>query len=121
MPAIIHLSDCGEHTLAEILYHDTKYEVGSIMRAWVKHNKLEDITSLLIHDLNAFTPSGTLYYYKEKVDSEVALMMPTTPCFTTSGDTFNISYLNPNMIMMMKNLIILLMRTIGYYKQEGNI
>ena len=49
------------------------------MRAWVKHNKLEDFNSLLTYDLNDFTPSGILYYYNEKADSEVALMMPNTP------------------------------------------
>ena len=49
------------------------------MRSWVKHNKLEDISSLLIYDLNDFTPTGTLCYYKEKVESEVAIMIPTTP------------------------------------------
>ena len=49
------------------------------MRAWVKHNRLEDITSLLIYGLNDFTPSGTLCSYKDKADSEVAHMLPTTP------------------------------------------
>ena len=49
------------------------------MRSWVKHNKLEDMTSLLIYDLNNFTPTGTLCFYKEEVDSEVVIMMPTTP------------------------------------------
>ena len=49
------------------------------MRAWVKYNKFEDITPLLIYDLNDFTPSGTPCYYKEKVESEAAIMMATTP------------------------------------------
>ena len=43
----------------------------------VKHNKLEDMTSLLIYDLNDFTPLGALCYYKDKAESQVALMMPT--------------------------------------------
>ena len=79
MPTIIHLSNIWEHTLNEILNHDNKSEVGTIMRSWVKHNKLEDMTSLLIYDLNNFTPLGTLCYYKEKVESEEAIMMPTPP------------------------------------------
>ena len=29
------------------------------MRLWVKHNKLEDMSDLLIYDLNDFTPAGT--------------------------------------------------------------
>ena len=49
------------------------------MRSWVKHNKLEDMTDLLIYDLNDFTPSGTLCHYKEKPESAETIMMPTTP------------------------------------------
>ena len=41
------------------------------MRSWVKPIKLEDMTSML--------PSGTLCFYKEKVESVVASMMPTAP------------------------------------------
>ena len=67
MPSIIHLSTIWEHTLNEILNHDNNTEVGIIMRSWVKHNKIEDMTDLLIYDLNDFTPSDTLCYYKEKV------------------------------------------------------
>ena len=37
------------------------------------------MTSLLIYDLNDFTTSGTLCYYKEKVESENSIMMPPTP------------------------------------------
>ena len=59
MPSIIHLSNIWEHTLNEILNHDNKSEVGIIMTSGVKHNKLEDITSLLIYELNDFTPSRT--------------------------------------------------------------
>ena len=46
--------------LTEILNHDNKTEVGIIMRAWVNHNKLQDMTGLLIYDLNDFTLTGTL-------------------------------------------------------------
>ena len=76
MPAIIHLSDLWDHTLTEILNHDIKSEVGIIVSAWVKHNKMEDFSSLLTYDLNDFTPSIILCSYKEKADSEVAIMMP---------------------------------------------
>ena len=79
MPSIIHLSNIWEHTLNEILSHDIRTEVGIIMRSWVKHNKLEDMTSLLIYGLNDLTPTGTLCFYKEKLESEEAIMMPTTP------------------------------------------
>ena len=57
MPSIIHLNIIWEHTLTEILNYDNKTEVGIIMRSWVTHNKLVDMTDLLIDDLNDFTPS----------------------------------------------------------------
>ena len=49
------------------------------MRPWVKQNKLEEMASFVIYYLNDFTPSGALCYYKEKVESEVCILMPTTP------------------------------------------
>ena len=55
MPSIIHLSTIWEHTLTEILNHDNKIEIGIIMRAWVKENKLEDMADLLIYDLKFYT------------------------------------------------------------------
>ena len=64
-----------EHTVNEFLNHDNKSEVGTMMRALVIFNELEDITSLLIYDLNDFTPSSTLCYCKERVESEVTIMI----------------------------------------------
>ena len=75
MPSIIHLSTIWDHTLNEIFKHEKKTEVGIIMRSWVKHNKLQDVTDLLIYDLNDFVPSGTLCHYKEKAESEETIMM----------------------------------------------
>ena len=49
------------------------------MRSWINHNKLEDMSDLLIYDLNDFTPSGTLCHFKEKAESEETIIMPTTP------------------------------------------
>ena len=46
MPSIIHLNTVWDHTLTEILSHDNKTEVGIIMRSWVKHNKLEDMSDI---------------------------------------------------------------------------
>ena len=40
------------------------------MRSWVKHNKLEDMSDLLICDLNNFTPTGTLCPFKETAEAE---------------------------------------------------
>ena len=79
MPSIIHLSTVWEHTLTEILNYDNKTEVRIIMRACIKHNKLEDTTDLLIYDLNDFTPTGTLCNYKETAEAEETKIMPNTP------------------------------------------
>ena len=56
-------------------------EVGIIIREWVKHrsNKLEDFNSLLTFNVDDFTPTGTLCYYKENADSEMVTILPTTP------------------------------------------
>ena len=40
------------------------------MRSWVKHNNLEDMSNLLIYDLNDFTPGSTLCHYKETAEVE---------------------------------------------------
>ena len=79
MPSIINLSPIWEHTLTEILNHGNKTEMGIIMRSWVKHNNLEDMSDLLIYDLNDFTPGGTLCHYKETAEAEETKLMPNTP------------------------------------------
>ena len=86
------------------------------MRAWVKHNKQEDMADLLLtHDLNAFTPAGILCHYKETAEAEETKIMPTVPL----KELYNLYwYLN---MMMISNLTILLMRIIGDCKQEERL
>ena len=79
MPSIINLSPIWEHTLTHILNHGNKTEMGIIMRSWVKHNNLEDMSDILIYDLNDFTPGGTLCRYKETAEAEETKPMPNTP------------------------------------------
>ena len=79
MPSIINLSPIWEHTLTEILNHGNKTEVGIIMRSWVKLDTLEDMSDLLIYDLNDFTPGGTLCHYKETAEATEIKLMPKTP------------------------------------------
>ena len=79
MPSIINLSPVWEHTLTEILNHGNKTEVGIIMISWVKDNNLQDMNNLLIHDLNDFTPTGSLSQYKESAEAEETKPMPITP------------------------------------------
>ena len=66
-------------THIEILNHDPKSEVEIIVRALVKYIILENSNPLLSYTADKFTPSGSLCYFKEKVDSEALLMMPATP------------------------------------------
>ena len=79
MPSIINLSPIWERTLTEILNHGNKTEVGIIMRSWVKENNLQDMNDLLIHDLNDFTPTGSLSQYKVSAEAEETKPMPITP------------------------------------------
>ena len=79
MPSIINLSHIWEHTLTEILNHGNKTEVGIIMRSWVKDNSLEDMNDLLLHDLNDFTPTGSLSQFKVSAEAEETKPMPITP------------------------------------------
>ena len=65
--------------LTEILNHRPKSQMGIIMRRWVRHNSMTEFSSLLSYTADKFTPTGALCHYKEKVDSEMLLMMPTTP------------------------------------------
>ena len=79
MPSIINLSPIWERTHTEILNHGNKTEMWIIMRSWVKLNNLEDMSDLLIYDLNDFTPGGTLCCYKETAEAEEAKLMLNTP------------------------------------------
>ena len=79
MPSIINLSPIWEHTLTDILNHGNKKEMGIIMRSWVIHNNLEDMSDLLIYDLNDFSPGCTLCHYKETAEAEETKPMPNTP------------------------------------------
>ena len=79
MPSIINLSPIWEHTLTEILNHGNKMEMGIIMRSWVKHNNVEDMSDLLTYDLNDFIPGGTLCRYIETAEAEETKLLPNTP------------------------------------------
>ena len=49
------------------------------MRSWVKDNNLQDMNDLLSHDLNDFTPSGSLSQYKVSAEAEETKPMPNRP------------------------------------------
>ena len=80
------------------------------------------MSDLLIYDLNDLTPSGNLCHYKETAEAKETKIMPNTPLKELYNlyKTYNISVLNQNSIMMILRLATLLMRIIGYCKQEEN-
>ena len=92
------------------------------MRSFVKHNKLEDISDLLIYDLNDFTPTGTLWHYKQSAEAEESKSMPYTPL----KELYNLYRYIQHLILRSEfnyhdiDLTTLLMRIIGYCKQEVN-
>ena len=81
------------------------------------------MNDLLLHDQNDFTPTGSLSQYKVSAEADETKPMPITPL----KELYNLyryiqhSFLNRNLNMMMRNLITLLMRLIGYCKREEKI
>ena len=74
------------------------------------------------YDLNDFTPTGTLCNYKETAEAEAIKRMPNTPLRELYNLYRSMQHLilESELIMMMKNLTMLLMRVTGYCKQEEN-
>ena len=60
-----HLCELWQHTIAKILKHDLKSELGLMLKQWIKFNKLENFNSLLNYTIDDFTPSGNLCYINE--------------------------------------------------------
>ena len=60
-----HLCDLWEHSIAKILQHDLKSELGLMLKQWIIFNKLENFNSLLNYTIDDFTPSGNLCYITE--------------------------------------------------------
>ena len=52
-----HLCDLWEHTIAKVFKHDSKSQIGLMLKQWIKFNKLEDFNSILNYTINDFTPS----------------------------------------------------------------
>ena len=98
MPSIINLRHTWEHTLTEILNHGNKTELAIIMRSWVKHNGLDNMNELLIHDLNDFTITGSLSQYKVSAEAEEIKPMP----LTTLKELYNLYRYIQNLILESK-------------------
>ena len=63
-----HLCDLWEHTIAEVFKHDSKSELGLMLKQWVIFNKLENFNSILNYTIDDFTPSGNLCYMNQYGD-----------------------------------------------------
>ena len=64
-----HLCDLWEHTIANVFKHDSKSELGLMLKQWVIFNKLENFNSILNYTIEDFTPSGNLCYMTEHGDN----------------------------------------------------
>ena len=62
MTEINHLCDLWEQTIAKVFKHDSKSELGLMLKQWVIFNKLESFNSILNYTIDDFTPSGNLCY-----------------------------------------------------------
>ena len=60
-----HLSDLWEHTIVKVFKHDSKSQLGLMLREWIKFNKLENFNSILNYTIDDFTPSGNLFYMNQ--------------------------------------------------------
>ena len=60
-----HLCDLWEHTIAKVFKHDSKSELGLMLKQWVIFNKLENFNSILNYTIDDFTPSGNLCYMNQ--------------------------------------------------------
>ena len=63
-----HLCDLWEHTIAKVLKHDPKSELGLMLKQWIIFNMLENFSSILNFTIDDFTPSGNLSYINEHGD-----------------------------------------------------
>ena len=60
-----HLCDLWEHTIAKGFKHDSKFQLGLMLKQWIIFNKLENLNSILNYTIDDFTPSGNLSYMNQ--------------------------------------------------------
>ena len=60
-----HLCDLWEHTIAKVFKHDSKSQLGLMLKQWIIFNKLENFNSILNYTIDDFTPSGNLSYMNQ--------------------------------------------------------
>ena len=60
-----HLFDLWEQFIAKVFKHDSKSELGLMLKQWIIFNKLENFNSILNYIIDDFTPAGNLSYINE--------------------------------------------------------
>ena len=60
-----HLCALWEHAIAKVCKHDSKSELGLMLKQWTIFNKLESFLSILNYTIDDLTPSGDLSYINE--------------------------------------------------------
>ena len=63
-----HLCDLWQHTIVKVFKHDSKSELGLMLKEWVIFNKLENFNSILNFTIDDFTPASNLSYMNEQGD-----------------------------------------------------
>ena len=63
-----HLSDLWEHTITKVFKHDSKSQLGLMLKQWINFNKLENFNAILNYPIDDFTPSGNLSYMNQHGD-----------------------------------------------------
>ena len=60
-----HLCDLWEHTIAKVFKHDSKSQLGLMLKQWIIFNRLENFNSILNFPIDDFAPSGNLNYMNQ--------------------------------------------------------
>ena len=68
MTESIHLCDLWEHSIAKVFKHDSKSQLGLMLKQWMIFSKLENFNSILNYTIDDFTPSGNLSYMNQHGD-----------------------------------------------------
>ena len=61
-----HLCDLWEHTIVKVFKHDSKSQLGLMLKQWIIFNMLENFNSILNYTIDDFTPSGSLSYMNQQ-------------------------------------------------------
>ena len=57
-----HLCDIWEHTIVRVFKHNSKSDLGPMLKQWIIFNKLDNLNSILNYTVDDFIPSGNLSY-----------------------------------------------------------